>query len=816
MKKPAKIYIASIATLGIGVLASQWPEWHPDSFARLSLYAVVTIFGSAMKIRLPGITGTMSIYFLFLLVGLTQFSQPELLLVGIGAVLIQCFCFAKKRPTIVQILFNVGSNSMAIHCAHRVYHWNLLTGPDLGVPVQIAAASLAFFVLNTGLVAAVVALTEGKPVHRIWRECYFWCFPYYLLGAAVAGGFHYISSAIGWQAALLLLPVFYVVYGSYRLYLDKLEGEKEHVQQVAALHLRTIEALALAIDAKDRSTHEHLERVQLYAMELGRELGLTGDQLSALEAASLLHDIGKLAVPEHIISKPGRLTPEEFEKMKIHPIIGAEIIETVQFPYPVAPIVLAHHEKWNGTGYPHGLRGDQIPVGARILSVVDCMDALASERPYRRAIPLDEAVKFIESEAGKSYDPKIVALLKAGYTRYEAKLRSAAQAGAKAVLSHDLKVEKGEAPDAGFESSDGDRPRMREGAPDFLTCIAGARHEAQMLFELVQSLGDSLSLQDTLSMMAGRLGKLIEYDALAVYLRKDGVLQPEYVIGVDARFLGSLSIPEGHGLSGWVAERKAPILNGAASVEAGYLNNDKMFCSLNSALAVPLLRQEEVVGVLTLYSLRRDAFSLDQQRVLQAIAAKLTMSIENARRFEQAESSATVDYLTGLPNARSLFLRLDEEIHRCRRGRQTLAVMVCDLNNFKLVNDRFGHVAGNRVLQGIAAQIPARLRRSDYVARMGGDEFVVLLPGLPAEALPARIAELDQTVIAVCREVCGEDVVSLSCGVAFLEQDAALAEDLLTIADRRMYQYKAESRRSRSLRNLARSSEPFDCLERAS
>src|SRR6202012_2110684 len=208
----------------------------------------------------------------------------------------------------------------------------------------------------------------------------------------------------GWQPTLLALPAMFVIYRSYRLYMGKLENEKNHVAEMAALHVRTIEALALAIEAKDQTTHDHLRRVRIYAMEIGKELGLSENELEALRAAALLHDIGKLAVPEHIISKPGRLTPEEFEKMKIHPIVGAEILERVQFPYPVVPIVRAHHEKWDGTGYPHGISGENIPIGARILAVVDCLDALATDRQYRRALPLDQAMDIVISESGKSFD----------------------------------------------------------------------------------------------------------------------------------------------------------------------------------------------------------------------------------------------------------------------------------------------------------------------------------------------------------------------------------------------------------------------------
>ena len=204
--------------------------------------------------------------------------------------------------------------------------------------------------------STIIGLTEDKPVQKVWKDSYLWSFPYYMVGAAAAGLVNFLNRHVGWQSSLLVLPPIYLMYRSYRLYLGKLETEKKHAEQVSHLHLRTIEALALAIEAKDETTGEHLQRVRVYAMELAKELGLSEDEKEALQAASVLHDIGKLAVPEHIISKPGKLTPEEFEKMKIHPIVGAEILEQVRFPYPVVPIVRAHHEKWDGADIPTGWR----------------------------------------------------------------------------------------------------------------------------------------------------------------------------------------------------------------------------------------------------------------------------------------------------------------------------------------------------------------------------------------------------------------------------------------------------------------------------
>ena len=187
------------------------------------------------------------------------------------------------------------------------------------------------------------------------------------------------------------------------------------------LYLSTIETLATAIDAKDQVTHGHIRRVQKFALALASELGIRDErQVKAIEAAALLHDTGKLVVPEHILNKPGRLTPGEFDKMKLHASAGAEILSAIQFPYPVVPIVRHHHENWDGTGYPDGLKSTDIPIGARILQVVDCFDALTSDRPYRTKLSDEEAVLILLQRRGTMYDPLIVDTFAAVRQRIEA------------------------------------------------------------------------------------------------------------------------------------------------------------------------------------------------------------------------------------------------------------------------------------------------------------------------------------------------------------------------------------------------------------
>ena len=778
------IVIAGTLLLGFGLL-----HWSCHDPAQFVSYLAIAIIASRLKVKLPGIAGTMSVNFLFILLGVVELSLGETLLIGCAATLAQCL-FA-DRPRSFQVAFNVASVSMATALAFGTFHWALGTMLQAGISVPLLAAATVFFFANTLPVAFVISFTEDRSIKNIWSDFYFWTFPYYLVDAGIASLVGWLNRRIHWETSLLVLPAVYVVYRSYRLYLAKLDDEKRHVEEVANLHMRTIEALALAIEAKDHTTHDHLQRVRVYAVEMAKKLNLSADECEAVQAAALLHDIGKLAVPEHIISKPGRLSPEEFEKIKIHPLVGAEILERVHFPYPVVPIVRAHHEKWDGSGYPFGLKGEEIPMGARILSAVDYLDALASDRQYRKAMSMEDVLQSLREQSGLAFDPRIVEVLCDNCVEMEARVTAQAATVPFSGLSVHVKVERGQTPAAGFEpTSIGNAPQKNEAG--FLASIAAARQEAQSLFELSHELGASLSLDETLSVLAVKLKRIVPYDSIAVYIREEGHLLPQYVSGDNFRLFSSLRIPLGEGVSGWVAQNGKPIINGNPSVEPGYLDDESKFSTLRSALSVPLEGCTGVIGALTLYRTQLDAFDSDNLRILLAISSKAALSLENALKYRKAESSATTDYLTELPNARSLFLHLDQELARCKRSQSTLTVMVTDLNGFKQVNDRYGHLEGNRLLRMFADRLKNLCREYDYVARMGGDEFVLVMPGLSADAALSKTRQLIELATAVGKEICGEELLSLSVGQTSYPEDGLDAEQLLAEADRRMYVLKQQ------------------------
>jgi diguanylate cyclase (GGDEF)-like protein/putative nucleotidyltransferase with HDIG domain len=787
----AKAFIAAVISGGVAVLATELVLSSRIAPVRFLCYLIAAVIASGWKVSLPGINGTMSVNLIVILISLVELSPAETLVLGCASALFQSF-WHQHRIEPVHVGFNLAQIAVSIEVSDLVFHQSAqLLGPTL--PLRLMATAITYFVANTVLVSIVVALTERRSLPRTWADCYFWSFPNYLVGGAFAWAITWSNSHLGWQASAMMVPVGYLMYRSYRLYLGKLEDEKKHVEQMAELHLKTIEALALAIDAKDHTTHDHLQRVRVFALEVGEEMGLSDGELEALRAAALLHDIGKLAVPEHIINKPGRLSPEEFEKMKIHPIVGGEILERVNFPYPVVPIVRSHHEKWDGSGYPDGLKGEQIPIGARVLAAVDCLDALASDRQYRRGVPLDEAIKEIVRGAGTQFDPRVVEVLQRRYQELERKATTISCNADSVKLSTNIKVTNGQAPAAGFESA---RPKV-PAKGDFLASIVAARHEAQTLLEFSSDLGRSLSLYETLSLVAARLRKLVPYNAVAIYLVRGDKLIPEYVTGDDFRVFSSLEIPMGEGLSGWVAENGKPILNGNPSVEPGYLNETQGGSCMSSALAVPLMREgDHVLGVLALYKMEADSFSVDHLRILLAMTEKIGASIDNAIKYQAAADSAKVDYLTGLPNARSLFLHLDAEIARCARERSRLAAIMCDLDGFKVFNDKFGHLAGNKVLEVFAGKLKLVCREYDFISRMGGDEFVLITPGLNPNSAVEVCLRVNSAAAESAKEVCPAGALSASVGAAFFPEDATDAEQLLVEADKRMYASKKGNQHS--------------------
>ena len=743
------------------------------------VYLGLVIVASRLNVRMPGGESTISINFPFILLTIIDASPLQAVLIATVSVYLEC-----TRPntsfTRQQVIFNLSDSILSTVIAWGGYQ--LVLNSSGQVAPAVAGATLAYCCVNIPLVARMIGWATGQRTTDLVRETFIAVAPYYLFAGFMATTVSLIASHYGWLSGQLMFPLVWACHRSLSIYANRQEERKRHLEEIASVHLRTIEALAMAIEAKDENTHDHLCRVRVYVEEIAKELRLSPAEMQAAQAGSLLHDIGKLAVPEHILTKPGKLTPEEFEKMKIHPIVGADILSRVGFSYPVVPIVRSHHERWDGKGYPDGLVGEQIPIGARILSAVDCFDALASDRPYRPALPLDQAIRYVKDQAGKQFDPAVVEVLERRYRDLE--LKAKAEGARMEALKTSFQVPRGDAPAAGFELG-GDK-QSAVTSVGALARIAAAGHEAQILYQLGQTLGNSLSLEDTMDVLAEKLRKLLPHDLLVMHLVEKEQLRVSYV-GSDGQIqFERQPVAVGDGLSGWVAHTRKAILNGNVGVEPGFQNS-----GLRSALAVPIEAADgpnagQIFGVLTLYSVSPDAFTRDHLRVLQAVIHKVASSIENSLNYKRVESEAVTDFLTGVLNARGFLLEAERKL---TEPNLPLVFLAADLNEFKSVNDSDGHAAGDQLLRSVAGVFVNICGSDSLVARLGGDEFVALLPGVSAAEVDALCAGLTAAIEETAATLLGRSI-GASLGIAFRGADGNTLAELASVADQRMYQMK--------------------------
>jgi diguanylate cyclase (GGDEF)-like protein/putative nucleotidyltransferase with HDIG domain len=677
----------------------------------------------------------------------------------------------------------------------------------------LAGAALTYFIVNTGLIAMAIGLTTHQPSFSVWTQNFLWSAPSYFVGAgaALAAKWMFVGSGMWWLALLLAAPIV-LTYKSYKIYMGRMEDERRHVQEMADLHLATIEALALAIDAKDQTAQSHIRRVQVYAAGLAKGLGMTDQEIQGVKTAALLHDIGKLAVPEHILSKPGPLTQEEFQKIRIHPQVGAEIISAVPFPYPVAPLILSHHERWDGKGYPQGLKGEEIPLGARILSVVDYFDALTSDRPYHRAMTHDAALGLLQQEAGKALDPAVVQMFikNLGYLTDEAERLESAP-GRRLSLESDS--ERGR-PAVGFQ------PETTKSTTVFED-IAHAHREIYALYEIAQTMGTSLGVSDTMALIASKLSSLVPFTSCALFLYdEDGeTLRCRFATGAEADVIGSMTVRSGQGLTGWVARNRRPLVNARPSADFEAAGLTGRATTLQSALVAPLVFNDRFIGTLAVYHARGDFYTDDHRRLLDRVSEPAAAVIHNSIVFEQTQEDSLTDPLTGLPNTRFMFMHLTRELARAERLKSEVALLVMDLDNFKDINDSHGHHIGDRALREVATVLRAGIRPYDICVRYAGDEFIVVLSGCGQDEAERKRAELQRGVDQVVFEARpGRRVpLAISVGAAIYPQDGESYESLLATADSRMYRDKTRRKQATRLTAATGTEGPNDIdIQRAS
>ncbi|HEX3251968.1 MAG TPA: diguanylate cyclase [Pyrinomonadaceae bacterium] len=591
-----------------------------------------------------------------------------------------------------------------------------------------------------------------------------------------------------------LVPVSIVAtYLIYRGARARLQAKTNEIEALSQLHLATAEALATAIDAKDQTTHCHVRRVQIYAAGMGEVFGLSANEIAALKAGALLHDIGKLAVPPHILNKPGPLTPAEFEKMKIHTVVGAQILGRVDFPYPVIPIIRHHHEQWDGRGYPDRLRGEQIPITARIISVVDCFDSIREDRPFRRGMTMDEATALLLRGAGIHFDPVVVEQFLKHLPRFDEKI-------AELGLQHQPANYSTEPP---IQLSTVDMAQTRErGSFIAYDQIKKAHREVYALYEIARTFGTSLDIAHTLEILVDKVGHVVPFDTCCVYLYDDskGYATARHVVGKNAQKLATRSITLGEGVTGFALANRSAVNQLHPSLDFTDINPEAGV-KYRSMAALPLFKDDVLLGALSVYSSELDQYTDDQMRVLETVTRLASDALSNAMQHAEAESHALTDPLTGLPNARYLALRFEEEAARARRTDRTFQVVMLDLDEFKNVNDTYGHKAGDKMLREVAHLIEGQLREYDFLARYGGDEFVALVQevvGSQVEELCARI----ETAVSKFSLSLGRNRfarVGISVGTATFGIDGNTLDQLVIAADNEMYRVKSTHRLGRVL-----------------
>jgi diguanylate cyclase (GGDEF)-like protein/putative nucleotidyltransferase with HDIG domain len=600
-----------------------------------------------------------------------------------------------------------------------------------------------------------------------------------------------------WIALVALVALLF----SYRAYRASLAWSRDPRHLLPSeLHLATVEALARAIDAKDQTPPGHIRRVQVYAAGVARALGVPESEIQGVKTAALLHDIGKLAVPEHILSKPGPLTQQEFQKIRIHPQIGAEIISAVPFPYPVAPFILSHHERWDGRGYPLGLKGDEIPLGARILGVADYFDALTSERPYHKAVSHDAALDLLKEERGKAFDPHVVDVFVGIHRTLIEEVESNQDWPRRSTFV------SGPLPD------DAALPSIDRPATNVFEDIALAQREIYALYEIAQAMGATLGVSETMALLASKLTKVVPYSccAMYLYLSESETVQCRFASGVSADVIKNFAIRAGLGPTGWVAHNRRPLINGDPSADFDAAGFSAAQTPLRSALVYPLTADDRFVGAIALYHIDASAYTEDHRRLLDRVAEQAAAVLSNSLAFEKTLEDSLTDSLTALPNTRFLAMHLSRELARASRLNAEVALLVLDLDNFKDINDTFGHRTGDRALRQIATVLRAAIRPYDICVRYAGDEFIVVLAGCGRDEAERKRLELQEAVDSIRFEVrTGEMVpLAISAGAAIFPHDGSSHESMISIADSRMYRDKMQRRAAAAERSAVRRAMP--------
>ena len=765
LPRRGRLYVYGVIAIGITVLCQAVVELpkgpHGYYLDWLILAALTAISGSA-TVKLPSIPASLSVSETFVFTSVLLFGPAAgTLTVALDGLIISLW-LSKTRKEPHRILFNIAAPAISIWVASQIFYSLTGTQPlayaDEALSVEQFAApllvfTLLFFGINSWMIAFAIHFETGNSPFKIWRTNFMWLALNFFAGASLAA---LLAVSIDPHSVNLtylgaVVPLLLALYLTYRTAMGRVEDAMGHLQRMNKLHLATIETLAHAVDAKDQVTHGHIRRVQNLTTYVATALGVTDEiQLRAIEASALLHDMGKLAIPEHILNKPGKLTSAEFDKMKLHSSIGAEILSSIEFPYPVVPIVRHHHENWDGTGYPDGICGVEIPIGARILSVVDCFDALTSDRPYRPALSTEAALEIVHARRGSMYDPLVVDTF--------ARLQGSLPAMRPDHLEHLSRQIVGAQELARAPELDSRKDRR---GPDSLAVLR--------LLQLFSDVSDA-SWDDIADLVIHRLGLSIRYDHCVVLLydqREDTLVVSATSTSNTAQSLRGRKMKKGEGLSGWVAANKRPMINSPASLDLVALD-----CSVTgpqgTALSVPLIAGERVLGVVSVYRETGSPFSGSDQDVLEAAAAPISALVSKNQAFYNVPKVASESY----PTVHDLdsYLR-QQALHESGNEAHFLVFQV---NGAKDVQDRYS--------LAMADEAGRQLRGGDVVFVCDNRTIVCLL-ATSGENTDKGVSSRIASALEILPGLAG---LTVATAVLVAPRDGDRLATLLETADRRL------------------------------
>jgi diguanylate cyclase (GGDEF)-like protein/putative nucleotidyltransferase with HDIG domain len=745
---------------------------------------LTSIFVATINVRLPKISSVISMGDVFVILSLLYFNAaPALLTYWIDITVAHFSDTIRRHGThlrgkilLDRYLFNLGCCSLSIafiDLALRLAN-HLRPGRNIPLTVSLVIVAVTWFVVNTTTVSLAIALWMKRGFWIVWGEG----LKLYLLNfagsAAVAGLIYSFYSRVVPSVFFLSIPIAAILLQLYRFHISKYDQAQSHIGDLNRLYIQTVETLAAAVDAKDRYTHGHIRRVEAFACELAKRVGITDEsELMAIQTGALLHDIGKIAIPEYILNKPTVLTDSEYNKMRLHPAVGSNMLKNIEFPFAVVPMVRSHHERWDGNGYPDGLRGEQIPINARILAIVDCYDALTTDRPYRSPMQRKELVEFFRSESGKSYDPALVDALINNMDHID-------ETGKAAVKEAVDIWGTAENVEAGNSSRPLQKVQPINTYGKALTGNADLQAHLFSAFEFARANIQCLTPKDVFAFMGRKLEELVSFDAAVFYLAdlENGVVVAEHVLGKESFDLTGLTLALEKKLTGWVASNNQSLCNLPPFP-------DFLGCALQpnfeiSAIA-PMNRNGIVWGAISLYRVLKVKFNEDEFRRVEVIASQTAIALSNCNAKDGLGS--LVDPITSLPNGYHLHLMFDQLVVDAQKFDYSFALIVFRLDDRKL-RRRWGFTSGEEAVRATANVLRREFRENDLLVRYASDEFFAIVPRVDrdhAEGLQERIVNELMRIRIPARSGMQISVPSET-GLAMFPEDGLDVETLVAVA----------------------------------